>query len=60
MALMGFLHILGNKTNNKRNIWMGIIQIQKYTDFLMVESGINFMSSIGGSKFDSRLEGIRG
>jgi hypothetical protein len=32
MALMGCLHILGNKTNNKGNIRMGMSQIQKATN----------------------------
>jgi len=38
---------------------MGMSQIQNDTNQMMVQSGINFRSSTGGSKFDSKLEGRR-
>jgi hypothetical protein len=56
----GCLHIPEKKTNNKRNISMGISQIQKATNSLMIQSGIYFKCSTSGIKFNSILERIWG
>ena len=57
---MRSFHITRNTTNDKGKVSMGMSQVQKTTNKLMIQGGIYFRGSTSGRKFDSRLEGRRG
>ena len=59
MTFMRVLYILGNKTNNKEIVRMGMGKIQKATNKMMIYSGIYFRGSTCERQLDSRLKGRR-